>query len=77
MVQDNNDNRKGDDKPKRCRNQKQDRNQKKFPGTTNKQSKAVLKLEAVKILDDVNNEGKEKLPNYSDNDLEALPYLSS
>jgi hypothetical protein len=80
MAKDNNDSRKGGDKPRRRRNHKQDGNRNKFRGPASKQSKAVLTLEpapeptnttSVKILDEMENEVKEKLPNFRDDDKGA------
>ena len=81
MAQDNNNNQQGDSKPRRQGHHKQDGNGNKFWGPANKQSKAFLKLEpapeptktiSVKILDGMDNEAKEKIPNYTQSGLGAL-----
>ena len=79
MAQDNSNNQKGGDKPKRRRNCNQGGNQNNFCGRVSKQSKEVLTLEdpapeptkitSVKILDEMDNEVNEnKLLNYRDGD---------
>ena len=81
MAKDNNDSRKGSDKSKRRGNHNQGGNRNQFRGQNSKQSKAVLKFEpapeptgttSVKILDEMNNEVKEKLPNFRDDNEGAL-----
>ena len=81
MAKDDNNSRKGSDKPRRRGNHKQNGNRNQFRGPASKQSKAVLKLEpapeptkttSVKILDEMENEVKEKLPNFRDDDKGAL-----
>ena len=81
MAKDNNDSRKGSDKSKRRGNHNQGGNRNQFRGQPSKQSKAVLKFEpapeptgttSVKILDEMNNEVKEKLPNFRDDNEGAL-----
>ena len=80
MVPDN-ENQKGDDKPKRRGNHNQGGNRNNFRGRASKQNKAVLTLDpapeptkttSVKILDEMGNEAKEKLPNNRDDDNGAL-----
>ena len=72
---------KGGDKPKRRGNHNQGGNQNNFRGRASKQNKAVLTLDpapeptkttSVKILDEMGNEVKEKLPNNRDSDNGAL-----
>ena len=74
MTRDNNDNRKGGDKPKRRGNHNQGGNRNNFfRGRASRRNKAVLTLDpapeptkttSVKILDDMDNIAKEKLPNF-------------
>ena len=72
----NDDDRKGGDKPKKTGDHNQGGNQNKFfRGRASKRNKAVLTLDpvpepanttSVKILIDMGNEAKERLPKYLD-----------
>ena len=80
MARDNK-NRKGGNKPKKCGSHNQDGNRKKCRGRASKQSKEELalnpapeptKITSFKILDDMDKEVKEKLPNNRDDDNGVL-----
>ena len=81
MARGYSDNQKGGDKPKRRGNHNQCGNQNNFRDCACKQSKVVLtldpvpeatKMTSVKILENMDNKVKEKLPNYRDDNNRAL-----
>ena len=82
LTSTDNDNQKGGDKPKRRGNHNQGGNRNNFfRGHASRRNKAVLTLDpapeptnttSVKILDDMDNMAKEKLPNFRDDNRGAL-----
>ena len=69
------------EKPKRRGNYNQGGNQNRFNGPPSKQRKAILILDqveeptnttSIKVLDNMDNEVKDKLPNFRDNIKQAI-----
>ena len=75
MAKDNNKEPKSNGKPRRRGNHNSSGNRNKFRGTSSKQSTAILNLDTVeeplnttsiKIMDSMDNEVKERFPNFRD-----------